>query len=182
MGINYRYYTSGFRDTNSYFKQKGKSRSIRYSNEVMLYIANQIDTNIRELEGALIRVVAYSSLVNQDIDASLAADALKDIIPSNKPRVITIQAIQEIVGEKYNIKLEDFVAKKRTKSIAFPRQIAMYLSRQLTDNSLPKIGEEFGGRDHTTVIHAHDKIAKMVESDTLLEKDIEEIKEQLKNI
>ena len=162
--------------------KKAKAEALDIPNEVMLYIANQIDTNIRELEGALIRVVAYSSLVNQDIDASLAADALKDIIPSNKPRVITIQAIQEIVGEKYNIKLEDFVAKKRTKSIAFPRQIAMYLSRQLTDNSLPKIGEEFGGRDHTTVIHAHDKIAKMVESDTLLEKDIEEIKEQLKNI
>jgi len=162
--------------------KKAKAEALDIPNEVMLYIANQIDTNIRELEGALIRVVAYSSLVNQDIDAPLAADALKDIIPSNKPRVITIQAIQEIVGEKYNIKLEDFVAKKRTKSIAFPRQIAMYLSRQLTDNSLPKIGEEFGGRDHTTVIHAHDKIAKMVESDTLLEKDIEEIKEQLKNI
>jgi chromosomal replication initiator protein len=162
--------------------KKAKAEGLDIPNEVMLYIANQIDTNIRELEGALIRVVAYSSLVNQDIDAPLAADALKDIIPSSKPRVITIPAIQEIVGEKYNVKLEDFVAKKRTKSIAFPRQIAMYLSRQMTDLSLPKIGEEFGGRDHTTVIHAHDKITKMLESDTVLEKEIEELKEQLKNI
>ncbi|SFB29792.1 chromosomal replication initiator protein DnaA [Lentibacillus halodurans] len=160
--------------------KKAKAEGLDIPNEVMLYIANQIDTNIRELEGALIRVVAYSSLVNQDIDASLAADALKDIIPSNKPRTITIHGIQEAVGEKYDIKLEDFAAKKRTKSVAFPRQIAMYLSRELTDFSLPKIGEEFGGRDHTTVIHAHEKVVKMMENDTLLHKEIEELKEQLK--
>ncbi|MGM8212869.1 chromosomal replication initiator protein DnaA [Virgibacillus sp. W0430] len=150
-------------------------------NEVMLYIANQIDTNIRELEGALIRVVAYSSLINQDIDTSLAVDALKDIIPNNKPKKITVVAIQEVVGEKYGVKLEDFLAKKRTKSIAFPRQIAMYLSRELTDLSLPKIGEEFGGRDHTTVIHAHTKISKMLDSDESLAVELEEIKEKLKS-
>lgn len=161
--------------------KKAKAEGLDIPNEVMLYIANQIDTNIRELEGALIRVVAYSSLVNQDINAPLAADALKDIIPSSKPRTITIHGIQESVGEKYNIRLEDFMAKKRTKSIAFPRQIAMYLSRELTDFSLPKIGEEFGGRDHTTVIHAHEKISKMMENDTLLHKDIEELIEQLKS-
>ncbi|MTW85772.1 chromosomal replication initiator protein DnaA [Virgibacillus dakarensis] len=161
--------------------KKAKAEGLDIPNEVMNYIANQIDTNIRELEGALIRVVAYSSLVNQDIDASLAADALKDIIPSSKPKIITIDKIQQVVGEKYNIKLEDFAAKKRTKQIAFPRQIAMYLSRELTDFSLPKIGEEFGGRDHTTVIHAHEKIAKLLENDTLLDREIEQIKEQLKS-
>ncbi|MBU5268179.1 chromosomal replication initiator protein DnaA [Virgibacillus proomii] len=162
--------------------KKAKAEGLDIPNEVMLYIANQIDTNIRELEGALIRIVAYSSLVNQDIDASLAADALKDIIPSNKPKAITIPSIQEVVGAKYNVRLEDFLAKKRTKSIAFPRQIAMYLSRELTDLSLPKIGEEFGGRDHTTVIHAHEKISRLVEKDTQLAKEIEEIKEQLKSL
>ncbi|WP_042220862.1 chromosomal replication initiator protein DnaA [Oceanobacillus manasiensis] len=161
--------------------KKAKAEGLDIPNEVMLYIANQIDTNIRELEGALIRVVAYSSLVNQDIDASLAADALKDIIPSSKPKIISIQRIQEAVGEKYNIRLEDFIAKKRTKSIAFPRQIAMYLSRELTDSSLPKIGEEFGGRDHTTVIHAHEKIARLMENDTQLTREIDEIKESLKS-
>ena len=160
--------------------KKAKAEGLDIPSEVMLYIANQIDTNIRELEGALIRVVAYSSLVNQDIDAALAADALKDIIPSSKPRVITIKGIQETVGEKYNIRLEDFAAKKRTRSIAFPRQIAMYLSRELTDFSLPKIGEEFGGRDHTTDIHAHEKISKLLEDDTNLNREIEEIKEELK--
>lgn len=161
--------------------KKAKAEGLDIPNEVMLYIANQIDTNIRELEGALIRVVAYSSLVNQDIDAPLAADALKDIIPSSKPKIITIQGIQAVVGEKYNIKLDDFIAKKRTRSIAFPRQIAMYLSRELTDFSLPKIGDEFGGRDHTTVIHAHEKISKLLEDDTKLNREIEEIKEELKN-
>lgn len=146
----------------------------------MLYIANQIDSNIRELEGALIRIVAYSSLINKDINADLAAEALKDIIPSSKPKVITIQDIQRTVGQEYNIKLEDFKAKKRTKSVAFPRQIAMYLSRELTDFSLPKIGEEFGGRDHTTVIHAHEKISKLLLTDAQLEKSIQEIKSLLK--
>ncbi|WP_138419177.1 chromosomal replication initiator protein DnaA [Aquibacillus sediminis] len=163
-------------------RKKAKAEGLDIPNEVMLYIANQIDTNIRELEGALIRVVAYSSLINEDIDASLAAQALKDIIPSSKPKVVTVQGIQEIVAEKYNIKIEEFAAKKRTKSIAFPRQIAMYLSRELTDLSLPKIGEEFGGRDHTTVIHAHEKISKMISNDQVLQKDIEELKESIKSI
>jgi chromosomal replication initiator protein len=161
-------------------RKKAKAEGLDIPNEVMLYIANQIDTNIRELEGALIRVVAYSSLINKDINADLASEALKDIIPSSKPKVITIHDIQRIVGEHFSVKLEDFKAKKRTKSVAFPRQIAMYLSRELTDYSLPKIGEEFGGRDHTTVIHAHEKISKLLQSDTQLQKQMKELNELLK--
>lgn len=161
-------------------RKKAKAEGLDIPNEVMLYIANQIDSNIRELEGALIRVVAYSSLINKDINADLAAEALRDIIPTSKPKVITIQEIQRVVGEHFNIKLEDFKAKKRTKSVAFPRQIAMYLSRELTDFSLPKIGEEFGGRDHTTVIHAHEKISKLVQTDPQLQKQLKEINEMLK--
>ncbi|WP_462410036.1 chromosomal replication initiator protein DnaA [Neobacillus sp. Marseille-QA0830] len=161
-------------------RKKAKADGLDIPNEVMLYIANQIDSNIRELEGALIRVVAYSSLINKDINADLAAEALKDIIPSSKPKVITIHEIQKVVGEHYSIKLEDFKAKKRTKSIAFPRQIAMYLSRELTDYSLPKIGEEFGGRDHTTVIHAHEKISKLLQTDPQLQKQMKELNELLK--
>ena len=144
-------------------------------NEVMVYIANQIDSNIRELEGALIRVVAYSSLVNKDINTDLAAEALKDIIPNARPRTVTILDIQKAVGEHFNIRLEDFTAKKRTRSIAFPRQIAMYLSRELTDFSLPKIGAEFGGRDHSTVIHAHEKIQTMLKDDQALQQDVQDI-------
>ncbi|MDN4494158.1 chromosomal replication initiator protein DnaA [Ureibacillus aquaedulcis] len=160
-------------------RKKAKADGLNIPNEVMHYIANQIDTNIRELEGALIRVVAYSSLVNQDISTDLAAAALKDIIPNSKPRMITILDIQTAVGEHFNIKLEDFSAKRRTKSIAFPRQVAMYLSRELTDFSLPKIGDEFGGRDHTTVIHAHEKIVKLLKEDQLLQQDIKQIRSVL---
>src|SRR5699024_5628103 len=133
--------------------KKAKAEGLQdIPNEVMLYIANQIDTNIRELEGALIRVIAYSSLINKDIDTPLAAEALKDIIPNNRPKKITVKLIQEYIGEKYQVTVNEFISKKRTKAIAFPRQIAMYLCRELTDMSLPKIGQDFGGRDHTTVI------------------------------
>ncbi|MEH7462567.1 chromosomal replication initiator protein DnaA [Bacillus thuringiensis] len=161
-------------------RKKAKAEGLDIPNEVMLYIANQIDSNIRELEGALIRVVAYSSLINKDMNADLAAEALKHIIPNSKPKIISIYDIQKAVGDIFQVKLEDFKAKKRTKSVAFPRQIAMYLSRELTDSSLPKIGEEFGGRDHTTVIHAHEKISKLLKTDTQLQRQIEEIRDILK--
>ncbi len=160
-------------------RKKAKAEGLDIPNEVMLYIANQIDTNIRELEGALIRVVAYSSLINKDINASVAAEALKNLITASRPKTLSILDIQRTVGEFFSIKLEDFKAKKRTKSVAFPRQVAMYLSRELTDHSLPKIGEEFGGRDHTTVIHAHEKISKLVETDSQLQSQIKEINEKL---
>ncbi|TDL32064.1 chromosomal replication initiator protein DnaA [Jeotgalibacillus sp. S-D1] len=160
-------------------RKKAKAEGLDIPNEAMLYIANQIDSNIRELEGALIRVVAYSSLVSKDINADLAAEALKDIMPSSKPKVITILDIQKVVGNHFSIRLEDFKAKKRTKTVAFPRQIAMYLSREMTDFSLPKIGEEFGGRDHTTVIHAHEKISKLLDHDVSLKQEVKDIKATL---
>jgi chromosomal replication initiator protein len=162
-------------------RKKAKAENLDVPNEAMMYIANQIDTNIRELEGALIRVVAYSSLINADVTVQLAVDALKDIIPANRPKVITIQDIQLKVGEYYNMRLEDFKARKRTKAVAFPRQVAMYLSRELTDFSLPKIGEAFGGRDHTTVIHAHVKIEECLKQDQDLFKIIHELKNKIKN-
>lgn len=163
-------------------RKKAKAENLDIANEVMVYIANQIDTNIRELEGALIRVVAYSSLINRDIDVDLATEALKDIIPSNKPRVISILDIQRVVGEHFGVKLEDFKAKKRNKSIAYPRQIAMYLSRELTDYSLPKIGDEFGGRDHTTVIHANEKISTELQTSHTLQETVKELIDKIKNV
>ena len=114
------------------------------------------------------------------MNADLAAEALKDIILGSKPKIITIHEIQKTVGEHYNVKLEDFKAKKRTKSVAFPRQIAMYFSRELTDFSLPKIGDEFGGRDHTTVIHAHEKISKLLQTDPNYKRQVKEIQNQLR--
>src|SRR5690625_2156019 len=161
--------------------KKAKAEGLEIPNEVMLYIANQIDTNIRELEGALIRVVAYSSLVNADIDTPLAVEALRDIIPNHQPKKITVAAIQKLVAQEYGIQIEDFAARKRTHSIAFPRQIAMYLSRKLTELSLPKIGEEFGGRDHTTVMHACTKIEELLEEDPEFKNTLNSLEEKLKS-
>jgi chromosomal replication initiator protein len=140
-------------------KKKADVEKLNIPNEVMVYIATKIKSNIRELEGALIRIVAFSSLTNKEISVDLASEALKDIISSKQTRQVTIDIIQEVVANYYNLKIEDLKSARRTRNIAFPRQIAMYLSRKLTDMSLPKIGEEFGGRDHTTVIHAYEKIS-----------------------
>ncbi|UOF91757.1 chromosomal replication initiator protein DnaA [Fodinisporobacter ferrooxydans] len=159
--------------------KKAKADGLDIPDEVIMYIANKIDTNIRELEGALIRVVAYSSLTNRDMSMELAEEALRDIISPSKTKIITIADIQKIVGEHFSLKIEDFKAKKRTKAIAFPRQIAMYLAREITDCSLPKIGSEFGGRDHTTVIHAHEKITKEITQDFSLRQTVEHLKEKI---
>lgn len=157
-------------------RKKAIADKLTVPNEVMLYIANQIDSNIRELEGALTRVVAYSSLVGETITPDVAARALKSIIQEGAPSSLNIGDIKRSVGEHYHIEIDEFASKKRTKTIAFPRQVAMYLSRELTDNSLPKIGDEFGGRDHTTVLHAHEKISSLLKEDILLQEDVKQIK------
>jgi chromosomal replication initiator protein len=161
-------------------RKKANVENIEVSDEVMEYIATKIQSNIRELEGALIRVVAYSSLTNRSVTEELAEEALKDILSSNKAVDITVDIIKEIVSKNFKIKIDDFNSKKRTRAIAFPRQIAMYLTRELTDLSLPKIGDEFGGRDHTTVIHACDKINSDLTKDTSLKKKLDSIIEELK--
>ena len=145
----------------------------------MVYIATKIKSNIRELEGALIRIVAFSSLTNKEISVDLASEALKDIISSKQTRQVTIDIIQEVVANYYNLKIEDLKSARRTRNIAFPRQIAMYLSRKLTDMSLPKIGEEFGGRDHTTVIHAYEKISNNLKKDESLQNAIKELNKRI---
>jgi chromosomal replication initiator protein len=162
-------------------RKKARAENLEIPNETLMYIANHFDTNIRELEGALIRVVAYSSVVNQDVNVNLASEALKDIISNSKNRIITIQDIQQHVADYYGLKLEDFKAKKRTRNIAFPRQIAMFLSRELTDYSLPKIGDAFGGRDHTTVIHAYEKINEYIDHDHEFNKVLLSLRERIIN-
>lgn len=160
-------------------RKKANVENLEVPNEVMHFIANKIQSNIRELEGALIRIVAYSSLTGQDITVDLANEALKDIISGNSPKKITVPIIKEVISDYFNIKIEDFNSKKRTRAIAFPRQIAMYLCRELTDLSLPKVGEEFGGRDHSTVIHACDKISNDIKKDLNLRNTIEKLKKQI---
>lgn len=161
-------------------RKKASLESLQVPNDVIVYIANNIQSNIRELEGALIRVVAYSSLTNKAITTELAQDALKDILPAAKPREVSIKLIMEIVAEYYGLKIKDMTSKKRTQNVAFPRQVAMYLSRELTDASLPQVGEEFGGRDHTTVMHAHNKIAEKLETDSSFRTTVDKLIEKIK--
>lgn len=150
-------------------KKKAEIEKYVVSSDVMVYIATKIKSNIRELEGALTRVMAYSSLTNnKNITVDLAAEALKDIISSTQTRSITIDLIQDVVANYYNLSVQELKSQRRTRNVAYPRQIAMYLSRKLTDMSLPKIGDEFGGRDHTTVIHAYEKISTALKSDDTL--------------
>jgi chromosomal replication initiator protein len=156
-------------------KKKAELEDIEIDDEILLFIAKRIESNIRELEGALIRIMAYASLTNNQLSLSIADEALKDILSNNQPKEITIPLIQQVVSQYFDLKIDDFKSKKRNRSIAFPRQIAMYLSRELTDQSLPKIGEEFGGRDHTTVIHAYDKIQQDMKKDSQLSKTIDDL-------
>lgn len=157
-------------------RKKSFSEKISIDDDVMLYIANNIVTNIRELEGAFIRVIAFSSLTQRKIDVILAEEALKAIlVKPDKPKFITIEKIQQETAKYFSLKIEELKAKKRTQNVALPRQIAMYLSRELTDSSLPKIGEEFGGRDHTTVMHAHKKINTDLRDNRQLKASIEHI-------
>ena len=146
-----------FETRTAILKKKSEKETIRLPEDVFYFLAEKVKTNIRELEGALIRVVAYSRLVEKEVSVDLAKEVLKDMIIEGEKKV-TIDLIQKKVSEYFDIKLSDMRAKKRSKAIAYPRQIAMYLARQLTDYSLPEIGDQFGGRDHTTVIHACDKI------------------------
>ena len=163
-------------------RKKAMIEHLNVPNEVMVFIASRIDNNIRELEGALIRVMAYASLTNQTIDIDLATEALKDIFPNGRPKEINMELIQEIVASYFKIKIDDLLAKKRTRNITYPRQIAMYLSRELTDTSLPRIGEMFGGRDHTTVIHAHDKITRERAEDVKLSNTIKELVKRIESV
>lgn len=160
-------------------RKKANEDKLEIDDDVLQYVADKIQSNIRELEGALTRVIAYSTLTNRDINIDLANEALKDII-ANKPKQINVNLIKEVIGKHYGIKREDFDSKRRTRNISYPRQIAMYLCRELTDLSLPRIGDEFGGRDHTTVIHAYDKISNEIKAKQDFKHEIEDIITQIK--
>ena len=139
-------------------KKKMEMETVVVPDDVSYFIAGKIKSNIRELEGALIRVVAYCTLTNSKIDVPLAQEILKDSFKEEAQK-FTIEGIQKVVADYFNVKVSDLRAKKRTVSIVRPRQIAMYLVRELTSHSFPEIGEFFGGKDHTTVLHACNKIA-----------------------
>ncbi len=134
--------------------------------EVLTFIAGRVSTNIRELEGALTRVIAFSSLTGRTLTVELAEQVLRDLFPHGEAvPAVTISSIQEAVSDRFGLSVIELCSQRRSQAVAYPRQVAMYLSRELTDASLPKIGKEFGGRDHTTVIHATTKITRLISED-----------------
>ena len=148
--------------------------------EVLTFIASRIASNIRELEGALTRVVAFSSLTGRPMTVELAQDVLKDVFPQGEATAVSIRRIQELVSDRFGLSMEELCGDRRSQNIVYPRQVAMYLSRELTDSSLPKIGKEFGGRDHTTVIHATSKIARLIREDRSVYNLVQELTARVK--
>ncbi|MGI6164384.1 MAG: chromosomal replication initiator protein DnaA [Limnochordia bacterium] len=160
-------------------QKKQAAENLSIPHEVLLYIAEHIEGNIRELEGALIKIAAYSSLTGHSVDLDLAQEALKDIITPKRGKDLSIEEIQEVVAEYFGIKSSELRGRKRTRAIVFPRQIAIYLAREMTDSSLPRLGEAFGGRDHSTILHSYDKIAQEIEDDQALERTIQVLRTRL---
>jgi chromosomal replication initiator protein len=149
--------------------------------QILTFIAGRISTNIRELEGALTRVVAFSSLTGRPITVDLAQDVLQDVFPQGEAELVSIGRIQELVSQRFGLNLKQLCGDRRSQNIVYPRQVAMYLSRELTDASLPKIGREFGGRDHTTVIHATSKIARLIKEDRSVYNLVQELTARIKH-
>ena len=154
-------------------KKKCELQDTSVPEDIILFIANKIKCNIRELEGALTKTLAYSYLNKRELNLECAQEALKDIIPKDKP--VTIDLIQAKTADYFDLHILDMKKKNRSKNVALPRQIAMYLARELTRHSLPEIGETFGGRDHSTIIHAHKKIKKGLGEDENLKRMVEEL-------
>jgi chromosomal replication initiator protein len=149
--------------------------------DLMAFIAGRVSTNIRELEGALTRVVAFSSLTGRPMTVELAQDVLRDVFPQGEAAQVSIERIQDEVSERFGLSKEELIGNRRSQNIVYPRQVAMYLSRELTDSSLPKIGRHFGGRDHTTVIHATVKIARLIREDRSVYNLVQDLTARIKH-
>jgi len=155
-------------------KKKAALERVRLADDVAFLIASRIKSNIRELEGSLTRMIAFCALTGREMTVDLAQEVLADLW-GDEEKVITIEQVQRKVCEFFGVKLGDLKAKNRTKAVAFPRQVAMYLSRQLTHASLAEVGRAFGGKDHTTVLHAVDKIQHLLQEDPKLRKTIDSL-------
>ncbi len=159
---------------------RAQYRGLQIANGVLEFLAHRITTNVRVLEGALTRLFAFASLVGREITLDLAQDCLADILRASD-RKLTIEEIQRKVAEHYNIRLSDMIGPKRLRNIARPRQVAMYLAKQLTSRSLPEIGRRFGGRDHTTIMHGVRKIEELMATDSQLSDDLQLLKRLLQS-
>jgi chromosomal replication initiator protein len=161
-------------------QSKAEQGGLRLPQKVMEFLAHKIVSNVRELEGALNRITAQTQLVGREITLETAQELLHDLLRANERRV-TIDEIQKRVAEHFNIKMAEMTSARRARAVARPRQVAMYLAKQLTSRSLPEIGRKFGGRDHTTVMHAVRKIEELIASDRALGEDVELLRRMLQN-
>ena len=161
-------------------KRKSQDWKVRVDESVLVFLAEKIRTNVRRLEGALMRVATYASLAGESVTVEKVEHLLRDLIREEAGRQVSIDAIQKAVAEHFDVRLADMTSRRRPASIAFPRQVAMYLSRSLTKGSLMEIGEAFGGRDHGTVIHACKKVAEKVGDEPGLKESIARIESQLR--
>jgi len=168
-----------FETRSAILRKKVELAGVKVPQEVILFISEKVKTNIRELEGALIRVVAQAELSGEKISLDGAQKILKDMIREEEKK-ITIDVIQKKVAEHFNIRFSDMRTRKRNQAVAFPRQVAMYLSRELTTHSLPEIGMYFGGKDHTTILHAWNKINKDIEKQKALKETVKNLMEALR--
>ena len=162
-------------------RKKALMDQLEVDDEVLTFIASKVSTNIRELEGALVRILAYASLYGRTVSVALAEEVLKDILLDAAYREIPVELIQHEVCRYFGVSKGDLVGASRSKAFAYPRQVAMYLCRELTDESLPKIGRAFGGRDHSTVMHATAKISNLINSDRDVFNQIHEITYHIKS-
>ena len=158
-------------------RNKAARKGFDVPNDVAEFIARSIESNIRELEGALIRVLGYVALTNRPMTLQIAQEALREIVTSRQS--VNIEEIAKAVATRFNLKLSDLQGKKRSKSIALPRQICMHIARRLTEYSLQEIGGFFGGRDHTTVMYADEKIEKLIKEDPRIRMTVTEVKSEL---
>ncbi|HOV70349.1 MAG TPA: chromosomal replication initiator protein DnaA [Clostridia bacterium] len=170
-----------FETRTAILRKKLEFEGISVSDDVIEFISSKIDANIRELEGSLKRILMYSTITGRNIDLELAQDALKDFFTTREKKV-NAKSIMEIVARFYNLKPEDFIAKRRDNPVAQARQTAMYLCRELTDLSLPSIGEEFGGRDHSTVIHAINKVNMKSKTDPAFKTELNNLKKRIQGL
>jgi len=161
-------------------KNKAERDGIDIPDDVSYYIAGSVKSNVRELEGCLIRLLAFCSLTGREMSVDTARDVLKEVIGPERPR-ITVDGIQRVAADYYDLSEDAIRGKRRTASVALPRQIAMYLCRELTDLSLKEIGARFGGKDHTTVLHAHEKVKKLVETDPQIQSATEKLIHTIKS-
>jgi chromosomal replication initiator protein len=159
-------------------QKKAEQEKVTLPTDVALYIASNIRSNVRELEGALIRLVAHSSLIGAEITLPYTQQVLKNFIDS-QARKVTIESIQKVVAEQFGLRLVEIKAKNNSRAIVYPRQIAMYLAKHLTEASLPEIGRQFGGKHHTTVLHSVEKIDELRKTDKDLNRLVNKLTEQL---